>query len=496
MSNEDGERLANTQMRVGTVLLGKYLIERVLGMGGMAVVYGATHRNRQPFAIKMLHREMSVDSEIRNRFLREGYVANSVQHRGAVKVLDDDVAEDGSAFLVMELLDGDTVETTWTKHGRRLPPQIVLAIAHQLLDVLATAHARSIVHRDIKPANLFLTREGVVKVLDFGIARLREATSSHATQTGALLGTPAFMAPEQALGRSKEIDGQTDLWAVGATMFSLLTGELVHEGDNPQVLMVQAATRPARSLATVMPEASLAVVALVDRALAFEKGQRWASAESMRDAVREVLVAEYGANASEAPLLALFEPVGEARMVTLSADSWPPIATPGPGLGARSSSGPKTPGALRAPTPVIQPPSFAGASRSLPPAIAPSQRPRRWVWVAVVGLGAPVLVGVAAAAMHFARGSVTSSQGSSPATDAQSAREAIRGTEAAGPSTSAVASASSPSTLSTASTPTSVAGQPPPGHDGGPHAWPTAAPHPAPTPTTTSKTNPLDMGFQ
>jgi serine/threonine protein kinase len=175
----------------------------------MAVVYAATHRNQKQFAVKVLHAELSMREDVRTRFLREGYAANSFKHPGAVAVLDDDIAEDGSAFLVMELLEGDGLDAVWKRSGRCLPPRAVLVIGYQLLDVLAAAHAKGVDHRDIKPQNLFLTEDGTIKVLDFGIARVRDAVASGvlATHTGILLGTPAFMAPEQALGESTEVDG-------------------------------------------------------------------------------------------------------------------------------------------------------------------------------------------------------------------------------------------------------------------------------------------------
>ena len=203
----DDELLQRAQGRVGTTLKSKYHIDRVLGAGGMAVVYAATHRNKKRVAIKMLHPELSIHGDSKQRFLREGYVANSVDHPGAVSVLDDDVADDGAAFIVMELLSGEGVETVWEKRGGKLPADAVLALADQLLAVLEAAHEKEIVHRDLKPANLFLLRDGTLKVLDFGIARLREAVASgpsSATQTGALLGTPAFLPPEQAGGRMSE----------------------------------------------------------------------------------------------------------------------------------------------------------------------------------------------------------------------------------------------------------------------------------------------------
>ena len=160
----------------------------------MAAVYRGSHRNGNRVAVKVLHSSVSNHADLRERFLREGYVANRVDHRGAVRVLDDDIAEDGSVFLVMELLEGHTLDARWERAGRQLPPREVAELTHQLLDVLAAAHDKGIVHRDIKPENLFLTGDGILKVLDFGIARLRDTTGvgmASATRTGSMLGTPA-----------------------------------------------------------------------------------------------------------------------------------------------------------------------------------------------------------------------------------------------------------------------------------------------------------------
>jgi serine/threonine protein kinase len=208
----------------------KYRIDALLGVGGMAVVYRATHRNKAEFAIKMLHPELSMRESWRQRFLREGYAANSVKHPGVVAVVDEDVAEDGAAFLVMELLTGSGVDVLAKRNGKRLPIPAACVILDQLLDVLAAAHTQGIVHRDIKPANLFLTTDGTVKVLDFGIARVRDAMTSDKglTNTGDLLGTPGYMAPEQALGEQGTVGPRTDVWAAAATFFKLASGKLVH----------------------------------------------------------------------------------------------------------------------------------------------------------------------------------------------------------------------------------------------------------------------------
>jgi serine/threonine-protein kinase len=275
------------------LLRGKWRLERVLGVGGMAVVYAATHRNQARVAIKMLHPEVALDREVTERFLREGYLANTVDHPGTVKVLDDDVSEDGAPFLVMELLEGETLEARWVRKGRRLPVSELLPVANQVLDVLATAHDKGIVHRDLKPENLFLTRTGELKILDFGIARLHEL-SQDTTQTraGSVMGTPAFMSPEQARGRWEQVDARTDIWALGATMFTLLTGRYVHEGVTVQEQLILAATQPAPSIASLLDGLSPRVIELVDRALAFDKHARWSDPRAMQQALRGALEAE------------------------------------------------------------------------------------------------------------------------------------------------------------------------------------------------------------
>jgi serine/threonine-protein kinase len=399
--------------RIGTVLRGKYRLDRVLGVGGMAVVYKATHRNEAEFALKMLHPELSLRSDIRARFQREGRAANSVKHPGVVAVVDDDVAEDGSAFLVMELLDGSPVDALCEAQGYRLPTDAALAIGVQLLDVLAAAHRKGVVHRDIKPANLFVTREGVVKVLDFGIARVKDAAggaSGLQTGTGAMLGTPAFMAPEQAYAKTSEIDGQTDVWAVGATLFTLLTGQSVHPGENASQLMVHAATLRARPLASLVQGVPPDVAAAIDRALAFEKGGRWPSAEAMRDALEAAAVAALG----HAPSAA-----GLARLVAAQPRRREPDAPPaGPAPRAREDgtrglgTDPTQPGT---PPPPAQSRPHAGSDTAhavaADPRTARTERGGRKVSVAVVATGALVaaIAGTVAVTGGFGGGRTTQS---------------------------------------------------------------------------------------
>jgi serine/threonine protein kinase/formylglycine-generating enzyme required for sulfatase activity len=274
------------QRRVGGVLQSRYILNRLLGMGGMAAVYAATHRNGHEVAIKILHPSLSIYEDIRARFLREGYLANKVGHQGALLVLDDDVAADGCAFLVMELLKGESLQTR-LQRLRRIDAAEVLTTAEQLLDVLVAAHAQRIVHRDLKPDNLFLTLEGRLKVLDFGVARAVFCQSALTTDEGRIVGTPAFMSPEQARGLTSEIDAQTDIWAVGATMFTLLTGKFVHHAATVEQITRLAATVAAPPMGSVAPDIPLSVAALVDRALKFAKHDRWENAAAMAAAVSE-----------------------------------------------------------------------------------------------------------------------------------------------------------------------------------------------------------------
>jgi serine/threonine-protein kinase len=294
-TSEDPQ-IQRARARIGTLLQEKWKLDALLGVGGMAAVYSATHRNGKRVAVKMLHGDLSHDEEVRRRFLQEGYAANAIQHDGAVSVLDDDVAPDGSAFIVMELLEGETVERRWERSGQRLAEREVLSIVDPLLDVLASAHEQSVVHRDIKPENLFITKAGVLKVLDFGIAKVFEQRQTRGTSTraGTIMGTPAFMAPEQALARWDQVDGRTDLWAVGAMMFTLLAGRHVHDAPSNQEQLIRSATTPAPALRTVVPEVPADVAAIVDRALAFEQSERWADARAMQQAVRTALDARGG----------------------------------------------------------------------------------------------------------------------------------------------------------------------------------------------------------
>ena len=257
----------------------------------MAAVYAGTHRNGRRGAVKVLHPELALDADTRRRFLKEGYVANAVKHPGAVEVLDDDTTEEGLVFLVMELLEGESVETLLERSGEPLDPLHAARIGRDLCEVLVAAHAAGIVHRDLKPDNLFITTSGQLKVLDFGIARIRQADADpkSATQTGNLMGTPAFMPPEQALGEWTLVDARSDIWAVGATLYNLLSGRCVHEAPTISKLLLAAMTMPPRPLANIAPRVPAELCAVVDRAIAFDRADRHQSAAELAAALSELI---------------------------------------------------------------------------------------------------------------------------------------------------------------------------------------------------------------
>ncbi len=281
------EDTAATQ-RVGTTLKGKWHLDALLGVGGMATVYAATHRNGQRAALKILHGDFARDRAIIDRFLKESYVSNKIGHEACVRVLDDDVTDEGEPFLIMELLEGKTVGQLWKSHGRRMPLLKALEIAEAVCDCLQACHAVGVIHRDLKPANVFMTNEGQVKVLDFGVAQFHDAGSER-TVAGTALGTPSYMSPEQAMGLSKDLDGRTDLFSVGAMLHAMITGQRINQGRTEAEALVVASTTPVPSVARIAPDLPIELIQLIDRSLAFDRRNRYGDAREMQQAIAEVL---------------------------------------------------------------------------------------------------------------------------------------------------------------------------------------------------------------
>lgn len=284
MSDQDREEF---EKRVGTTIRGKWTLDKLLGYGGMAAVYSGVNTIGWRGAIKILHPEIARSKDLRQRFEQEAHAVNRFQHPGAVTIHEFDVSEDGTPFLVMELLEGESLSDRAKRDGG-IDTKELLRLVDELLDVLAAAHAKEIIHRDIKLDNLFVLKDGRLKVLDFGIARMRQhARKTMQTRAGATLGTVPYMAPEQVKGH--EIDGRADVFAVGATMFRVLAKRRIHEAANDSEMIVKMATQPAPPLESVAPSVPAAVALIVDRALAFERARRYPDASTMQSDVRAVL---------------------------------------------------------------------------------------------------------------------------------------------------------------------------------------------------------------
>jgi serine/threonine-protein kinase len=217
-----------TDIAVGTEL-GSYRLVSLLGEGAMGRVWRAEHvRLGRQVAIKVLNPEQVARPDVVQRFFREARVVNDIDHEHIVEVTDF-VEAPGLAYLVMELLEGTTIRELMDLRGRKRPPLArVLAIMVQVCEALEAAHEKGVVHRDLKPDNIFVVKRGgedFVKVLDFGVAKLRDTEGGlHSTHTGMVIGTPMYMAPEQALGR--EVDARTDVWAAGVVLYEMLSGSV------------------------------------------------------------------------------------------------------------------------------------------------------------------------------------------------------------------------------------------------------------------------------
>ncbi len=271
-------RRALLHARVGTVLSSRWRLDALLGIGGAAAVYAATHRAGTRVAIKIAHREVAEQPTELERFRREPYLANRVTHPAVVRVFDDGVTPDGLPFFVMELLEGEVIGSS-VHRGEPRPLLDVIDIARTVLSVLEVAHPLGVVHRDLKPSNLFRCGNGQLKVLDFGIAR--GLALNDLTLSGMLLGTPAFMAPEQALAQRERIGPPTDLFAVGASALVLLKGARLREGNE----LVLASIEPLPSAAAMGVRGPRGVLEVFERAVAFAIEDRWRSAAEMRHAL-------------------------------------------------------------------------------------------------------------------------------------------------------------------------------------------------------------------
>ena len=260
--------------------LGKYDIIERLGRGGMAEVYKAYQASLDRFvAIKLLHPFLADDPEFKDRFEREARNVARLRHPNIVQVYDFEYDDDSeSYYMVMELIDGQTLKDYLTGHGEdRLPLKEALRILRGATEALAYAHARSMIHRDVKPANLMLDSDGRVVLTDFGIAKI--VTGIQFTASGGMVGTPAYMAPEQGLGDAG--DERSDLYSLGVILFQLITGKLPFESDAPLAVILKHLNEEIPSVRAFAPDVPDGIEAIINKAMAKDPEERYQSAEEM-----------------------------------------------------------------------------------------------------------------------------------------------------------------------------------------------------------------------
>ena len=269
--------------RTGDILDDKYRLSRLIGKGGMGSVYEAEHtRISRRLAVKVLHDELGRRPQAVERFLREARAASAIGHRNIIDVQDIGATTDGTHFMVLELLEGESL-SSFIKQRGSVPPEQAVAITLQVLSGLQAAHAKGIIHRDLKPHNVFLARDAggrfEVKILDFGVSKLTSGDTSDMalTRTGAVVGTPLYMSPEQARGE-KDIDERTDIWAVGVMLYQMLSGKLPFQGESYNELISRILLEPVPPLTAEAPHLPPGLVAVVDIALAKERTARYRDA--------------------------------------------------------------------------------------------------------------------------------------------------------------------------------------------------------------------------
>ncbi|CAN5922092.1 hypothetical protein BH11MYX4_BH11MYX4_16640 [soil metagenome] len=279
---------------IGDVIAEKYRLTRLLGRGGLGRVFAADHLLLgTTVALKLLHPHLARERTQVARFAREARAAATLKSEHAARIIDVDQLPSGELYMVMEYLEGASLDRMVAANKQGLPIADAVLYTVQACDALAEAHARSIIHRDVKPANLILTTgksgEPVIKVIDFGLAKSlvssEEFSSSSLSIVGQALGTPYYMAPEQCTGRSP-IDARSDVWAIGATLYELLTGHLAFGGATAPVVFDKILAGPPTPILTHRPDVPPALVAVVERCLMHDPALRFQSVAELANALQ------------------------------------------------------------------------------------------------------------------------------------------------------------------------------------------------------------------
>ncbi|MBK9072157.1 MAG: protein kinase [Myxococcales bacterium] len=281
---------------IGTTLDGRYKLLRKLGEGAMGVVFAVKHNViERPLALKILRRGYARDAKVVERFLREAKAASRIGHPGIVEVTDFGTSPDGVAYAVMELLEGQTLDRA--VKGGALDLARALDIAQQVARSLAAAHAKGVVHRDLKSENIFLVerdgRSDFVKVVDFGVAKLtaigdaEAAAEPRLTLAGSIMGTPEYMAPEQAAGKA-DVDHRVDIYALGIIMFEMITGRMPFRGDTLMRTLAMQLFDPLPSIAGLRANVPVELIAVIERACEKQPEARFATMEEFALALERV----------------------------------------------------------------------------------------------------------------------------------------------------------------------------------------------------------------
>jgi len=322
----------------GDLLAGKYRVESILGEGGMGYVVAAIHEQlEQRVAVKLLVPQLAEDPDAVARFLREARASVRIQSEHVARVIDVGELAGGAPYLVMEFLSGRDLA-----HELDLRETFEIGVAVdyvlQACEALAEAHALGIIHRDLKPANLFLTHRPdgspLVKVLDFGISKALKSQSSSGgpspslTAAQSLLGSPAYMSPEQAR-RPKTVDTRTDIWALGVVLYEFLGGETPFVGDAPLEVLTAAVSEPMPSLRELRRDVPLELEAVIAKCLEKKADDRYQTVAEFAEALRPFAPAESLRSIARIAgiLRSSLPPVADATSTTLKSASTPPPAT-------------------------------------------------------------------------------------------------------------------------------------------------------------------------